>query len=125
MVDYGESKEGKRVAGLAFGGISFCQKAGMGVAGALVGWLLAYFEYTPGTEQSEFTLTGIVLMLTVISGFFHYLVGWLMNRYVITDDEYAKLAKVVADKRAATAKAESTASDTVPSTSNMTRGVQS
>ena len=125
VVDYGESKEGKRVAGLAFGGISFCQKAGMGVAGALVGWLLAYFEYTPGTEQSEFTLTGIVLMLTVISGFFHYLVGWLMNRYVITDDEYAKLAKVVADNRAATAKAESTASDTVPSTSNMTRGVQS
>ena len=95
------------------------------MAGALVGWLLAYFEYTPGTEQSEFTLTGIVLMLTVISGFFHYLVGWLMNRYVITDDEYAKLAKVVADNRAATAKAESTASDTVPSTSNMTRGVQS
>ncbi|BBO29634.1 MFS transporter [Alteromonas sp. I4] len=125
VVDYGESKEGKRVAGLAFGGISFCQKAGMGVAGALVGWLLAYFEYTPDTEQSEFTLTGIVLMLTVISGFFHYLVGWLMNRYVITDDEYAKLAKVVADNRAATAKAESAASDTVPSTSNMTRGVQS
>ncbi|MFS1701389.1 MFS transporter [Alteromonas sp. AMM-1] len=125
VVDYGESKEGKRVAGLAFGGISFCQKAGMGVAGALVGWLLAYFEYTPGTEQSEFTLTGIVLMLTVISGFFHYLVGWLMNRYVITDVEYAKLAKVVAENRAANAKSETTASDTVPSTSNMTRGVQS
>lgn len=125
VVDYGESKEGKRVAGLAFGGISFCQKAGMGVAGALVGWLLAYFEYTPGTEQSEFTLTGIVLMLTVISGFFHYLVGWLMNRYVITDVEYAKLAKVVADNRAANAKSDTPASDTMPSTSNMTRGVQS
>lgn len=125
VVDYGESKEGKRVAGLAFGGISFCQKAGMGVAGALVGWLLAYFEYTPGTEQSEFTLTGIVLMLTVISGFFHYLVGWLMNRYVITDVEYAKLAKVVADNRAANAKSDTTVSDTMPSTSNMTRGVQS
>ena len=31
-------KSGKRVSGLGFGGISFFQKTGMGVAGAFVGW---------------------------------------------------------------------------------------
>ena len=104
VVDYGESKTGKRVAGLAFGGISFCQKAGMGVAGALVGWLLAYFEYEASAQQSEFTLMGIVLMLTIIPGVFHYLVGWLMNRYKITDDEYKSLSAVVqANRKAAIA----------------------
>ncbi|WP_286876126.1 MFS transporter, partial [Marinimicrobium sp. UBA4509] len=39
-VDYGQAKTGKRVSGLAFGGISFFQKAGMGAAGFIVGLLL-------------------------------------------------------------------------------------
>lgn len=91
-VDYGQSKTGKRVAGLSFGGISFCQKAGMGLAGAMVGWLLTYFNYEAEQVQSEFTLTGIALMLTVIPGLFHFLVGVLMKRYRITDQEYQRLA---------------------------------
>lgn len=90
-VDYGESKTGQRVAGLAFGGISFCQKAGMGLAGGLVGWLLAFFDYVPDQTQSEFALTGIALMLTLIPGFFHYAVGMLMKRYRITDGYYREL----------------------------------
>ncbi|GAB3036583.1 MFS transporter [Bowmanella dokdonensis] len=94
-VDYGESKTGKRVAGLSFGGISFCQKAGMGLAGGVVGWLLTYFDYVPEQAQSEFTLTGIALMLTIIPGLFHYLVGALMKRYRITDDEYRRLLETL------------------------------
>ncbi|MAF76276.1 MAG: MFS transporter [Idiomarinaceae bacterium] len=90
-VDYGHSKTGKRVAGLSFGGISFCQKAGMGLAGAVVGWLLAFFNYEPEQVQSDYTLTGLALMLTIIPGLFHYLVGMLMKRYRITDDEYQRL----------------------------------
>lgn len=90
-VDYGQAKSGKRVAGLSFGGISFCQKAGMGFAGAMVGWLLAYFNYEPAPAQSDFTLTGIALMLTIIPGLFHYLVGMLMKKYIITDDKYQSL----------------------------------
>lgn len=91
-VDYGQSQSGKRVAGLSFGGISFCQKAGMGLAGAMVGWLLTYFNYEADQVQSEFTLTGLALMLTVIPGLFHFLVGLLMKRYRITDEEYQRLA---------------------------------
>ncbi|MBN6150888.1 MFS transporter [Xanthomonas sp. AmX2] len=92
-VDYGEAKTGKRVAGLAFGGISFCQKAGMGIAGALVGWLLTYYQYVPDRPQSAFTLTGIALMLSVIPGVFHALMGALMFGYRITDDYYRRLTQ--------------------------------
>lgn len=103
-VDYGHKKSGKRVAGLSFGGISFCQKAGMGVAGAIVGWLLSFFDYVPDVEQSSFTLTGIALMLTIIPGVFHYLVGALMKRYRITNSEYQKLiAELQAEEAAAAA----------------------
>jgi GPH family glycoside/pentoside/hexuronide:cation symporter len=90
-VDYGEAKTGKRASGLAFGGISFFQKAGMGVAGAMVGWLLAFFDYVPDQPQSDFSLMGIALMLTVIPGFFHFLMGLLMRKYIITDDYYQRL----------------------------------
>ncbi|ACE83608.1 MFS transporter [Cellvibrio japonicus] len=87
-VDYGHVKNGKRVSGLAFGGISFCQKAGAGLAGFVTGLLLTYFDYQAGQAQSEFTLTGIALMLTIIPGAFHALLGFVMFKYRITDNFY-------------------------------------
>lgn len=90
-VDYGAVKTGKRVSGLAFGGISFCQKAGMGIAGFMVGILLAFFGYEPDTSQTSFALTGIALMLSIIPGFFHFVMGLLMYRYRITDQFYQQL----------------------------------
>ncbi len=87
-IDYGENKLGERVSGLAWGGISFCQKAGMGIGGAIVGWLLTFYDYVPDQTQSPFTLNGIALMLTVIPGVFHFGMGLLMFRYRITDAFY-------------------------------------
>ncbi|HEY0061308.1 MAG TPA: MFS transporter [Telluria sp.] len=90
-IDYGQVKTGRRVSGFAFGGISVCQKAGMAVAGGLVGLLLTYFQYQPNVEQSPLALTGIALMLTVIPGFFHFLMGALMFKYRISDDYYGEV----------------------------------
>ena len=68
-VDYGEVKTGQRVSGLAFGGISFFQKTGMGIAGAVVGWLLDVLRLRarPAAER-ERALIGIALMLSIIPG---------------------------------------------------------
>ena len=63
----------------------------MGVGGAIVGWLLTYYDYVPDQVQSEFTLTGIALMLSVIPGAFHFLMGLLMFRYQITDTFYREM----------------------------------
>lgn len=87
-IDYGQVKTGKRVSGFAFGGISVCQKAGMAVAGALVGVLLTYFQYQPNHAQTETAMAGIALMLTVIPGCFHFIMGALMFKYRINDDYY-------------------------------------
>lgn len=92
-VDYGQAKTGKRVSGLAFGGISFFQKAGMGAAGFIVGLLLTYFNYEANVEQSAFTLTGIALMLSVIPGLFHAIMGGLMFKYKITDRYYEDMKR--------------------------------
>jgi GPH family glycoside/pentoside/hexuronide:cation symporter len=99
-VDYGEAKNGKRVSGLAFGGISFFQKAGMGVAGFVVGILLTVFNYEAGAQQTPLTLTGIALMLSVMSGVFHVIMGLLMFKYRITDSYYndMKARGLIADE---------------------------
>jgi len=90
-IDYGQVKTGKRVSGFAFGGISVCQKAGMAIAGGLVGVLLDVFQYQPNQEQSALALQGIALMLSVIPGFFHFLMGLLMFKYRISDDYYSSV----------------------------------
>ncbi len=93
-VDHGQAETGVRVSGLAFGGISFAQKAGMGIAGAVVGLLLSGFGYVAPTEeilnpvQSETALLGLSLMLTLIPGVFHVINGMLIMRYKITDKYY-------------------------------------
>ncbi len=88
-IDYGQVKTGKRVSGFAFGGISVAQKAGMGLAGGMVGLLLNYFHYQPNQEQGALALQGIALMLSVIPGFFHFLMGALMFKYRISDEYYS------------------------------------
>jgi GPH family glycoside/pentoside/hexuronide:cation symporter len=60
----------------------------MAVAGGLVGVLLSYFGYQPNQEQSALALQGIALMLSVIPGFFHFLMGALMFKYRISDAYY-------------------------------------
>ena len=90
-IDYGQIKTGKRVSGFAFGGISVCQKAGMAIAGGMVGVLLDVFQYQPNQAQSALALQGIALMLSVIPGFFHFLMGLLMFKYRISDDYYSSV----------------------------------
>lgn len=90
-IDYGQVKTGKRVAGFAFGGISVCQKAGMAIAGGLVGVLLTYFNYQPNHEQTPQALAGIALMLSVIPGAFHFIMGALMFKYRINDGYYGEV----------------------------------
>lgn len=65
-VDYGEMKTGQRVSGLAFGGILFFQKFGMGLAGGFIGIALAFMDYQPGVEQTPQAVVGICLLMTII-----------------------------------------------------------
>ncbi len=88
VIDYGERKSGLRVSGLVFGSISFLQKFGMGMAGLIIGMLLAYYSYQPGQSQSEFTLSGISMMMSLIPATFFLFTGLVMMKFVITNDYY-------------------------------------
>lgn len=92
-VDYGEAKLGKRVAGLSFGGLTFFQKTGIGIAGMVVNSILAYVGYVENQEQTPIALTGIALMVTVIPSAFHAIMGVLMFFYRINDEFYERMKR--------------------------------
>ncbi|MFN0460976.1 MFS transporter [Salmonella enterica] len=100
VVDYGEKKTGLRVSGLAFGGILFFQKFGMGIAGGILGFLLSHFGYQADVEQTARSLTGIALMMTLIPALFHLAVGLLMKKYLINNEYYRDIQLALAQKQA-------------------------
>ena len=61
VADYSEWKTSRRATGFMFAGILFALKAGLGLGGALSGWLIAAYGYVPNVAQSQEALLGIRL----------------------------------------------------------------
>jgi Na+/melibiose symporter-like transporter len=66
VADYSEWKTGRRATGITFSATTFGLKMGLSLGGALAGWLLTYFGYVAGAEQTEFAMKGIRLMRSII-----------------------------------------------------------
>jgi glycoside/pentoside/hexuronide:cation symporter, GPH family len=65
VADYSEWKTGRRATALVFAGVVFGLKAGLGIGGAIGGWLLAYYGYVANVAQSERALEGIRLTASI------------------------------------------------------------
>lgn len=81
--DYSEWKNGRRATGLVFSAATFAQKAGWGIGGALAGWLLALYKFTPNIQQTASALTGIKLMISVFPGILYMSCAILLYFYAI------------------------------------------
>lgn len=81
--DYSEWKTGRRATGLTFSAATFAQKAGWGIGGALAGWMLAIFKFTPNVEQTDTAITGIKLMISVFPGILYMSCAILLFFYSI------------------------------------------
>jgi Na+/melibiose symporter-like transporter len=66
--DWGEWKTGRRSTGFVFAGMVFALKAGLGIGGALAGWLLAAYGYTPETAHLPGVQFGIRMLVGLVSG---------------------------------------------------------
>jgi Na+/melibiose symporter-like transporter len=65
VADFAEWKTKRRATGVVFAGIVFALKAGLGVGGAICGWLLAGYGYVPNAIQSEHALFGIRMTASI------------------------------------------------------------
>lgn len=64
--DYSEWKTGRRATGLAFSALTFSQKMGFSLGGGAVMALFGVFGFVANVEQSESSLLGIRLCLSLI-----------------------------------------------------------
>tara|TARA_B100001059_G_C17719121_1_gene519665 strand:- start:68 stop:1114 length:1047 start_codon:yes stop_codon:yes gene_type:complete len=65
--DYSELKTGRRATGLIFSSSSMSQKLGWTIGGAISGWILAAFGFVANEVQSDDSLLGIRLMISIFA----------------------------------------------------------
>jgi Na+/melibiose symporter-like transporter len=65
VADYSEWRTRRRATGFVFAGIVFALKAGLGVGGAICGWLLAAYGYVPNVVQTGHALFGIRMTASI------------------------------------------------------------
>lgn len=65
VADYSEWKTSRRATGFMYAGILFALKAGLGIGGALAGWIMAAHGYVANQVQTPEALLGIRLGATV------------------------------------------------------------
>lgn len=68
VADHSEYVNYRRATGFVFAGVVFALKAGLGIGGAILGFLLSGFGYVSGagTAQTESTIHGIILSSSLI-----------------------------------------------------------
>lgn len=67
VADYSEWQTGRRATGFMYAGILFALKAGLGLGGALAGWIIAAYGYVANQPQTEHALLGIRLGASIYS----------------------------------------------------------
>ena len=67
VADYSEWKTFRRATAFMFAGILFALKAGLGLGGALAGWIIGAYGYVANATQTPHALLGIHLSATVYS----------------------------------------------------------
>jgi glycoside/pentoside/hexuronide:cation symporter, GPH family len=65
VADFSEWKNHRRATAIVFSAIIFALKAGLGIGGALGGYLLTAYGYVPNAVQSAESLTGIRYMMSI------------------------------------------------------------
>jgi sugar (glycoside-pentoside-hexuronide) transporter len=99
VADYGEWKTGRRATGIAFSGIVFGLKAGLGFGGAIGGWLLAAHGYVPNVAQSAEALNGIRLTASIYPAIPFGIGVVCLFFYAINKDLNVRISEELAQRR--------------------------
>jgi GPH family glycoside/pentoside/hexuronide:cation symporter len=97
--DYAEWKFGRRATGLIFSAGTFSQKMGWTIGGAIAGWVLASFHYQPNVAQTQETLVGIKLMMSVLPAMGSMLVVIAALFYNLSEEKLLVIEKELSERR--------------------------
>ncbi|MHB8579970.1 MAG: MFS transporter [Ignavibacteriaceae bacterium] len=83
--DFSEWKNNRRATGLVMAASLFALKLGLSLAGAIVGWILAYHGFIANQVQSTYSTDGIILLMSLYPAVFGIAGGLLMMFYPLTN----------------------------------------
>ncbi|WP_119969260.1 MFS transporter [Shewanella japonica] len=90
-VDYGVEKIGRRLTAITFSGHLLAIKFGFAIGGALAGWLLSAYNYIPNQQQTDETLSGILLAFAGIPVICTVICLIVIAKYRLTEVEVKKI----------------------------------
>lgn len=86
--DYSEYKNGRRATGLVYSAGSFSTKFGGGVAGAIIGFVLAAFHYNGQDASSiEGAVPGIVMLMSWVPAIIAFIAAGVMAFYPLNQSK--------------------------------------
>lgn len=99
--DFSEWKNGRRATGLVYSAGSFATKFGGGVAGAIIGFVLGYFNYN-GLDSStiEGAFPGMVMLMSWIPSLVAILAAIVMFFYPLTNEKMENITTELKARRA-------------------------
>ncbi|WP_293936130.1 MFS transporter [Sphingobacterium sp. UBA5996] len=97
--DYSELNTGNRATGLIFSSSSMSQKLGWALGTAVTGWLLGYFGFQANQLQSEETLSGIKMFLSLFPAIGTVLSIVFISLYPLTEKRMQEIAAQLAARR--------------------------
>jgi GPH family glycoside/pentoside/hexuronide:cation symporter len=97
--DFAEWKFHVRTTGIIFSSSSFAQKVGLGIGGALSGYLLSHYGYVAGAVQSADSNHGILLMVSLIPAFGSVVVASVFFLYPLDEEFCHRIREDLAKRR--------------------------
>ncbi len=97
--DYSELKTGNRATGLIFSSSSMSQKFGWAIGTAITGWLLGYFGFEANQVQSNETITGIKMFLSLLPAIGTILSVIFISFYPLSEKRMKEIADTLQIRR--------------------------
>jgi sugar (glycoside-pentoside-hexuronide) transporter len=99
VADYSEWKNKRRATGIVFSAIVFALKAGLGFGGAITGYVLSLYGYIPNVTQSESSLNGIVMTMSIFPAITFGICAVCLFFYPITKKLEIQITDELAERR--------------------------
>jgi len=100
--DYNEWKTGRRATGLVFSASTFSQKMGFSAGGAVIMLLLSWFGFVANELQTDRSLMGIRLCLSLLPAAMCVISAGLLRIYKLDDSLNAKIEQELEKRRSLT-----------------------
>lgn len=97
--DFSELQTGNRATGLIFSASSMSQKFGWAIGTAITGWLLSTFGFQPNMVQSEQTLNGIKIFLSILPAAAAFISVLFIRYYPLGEEKMKTITENLENKR--------------------------